>query len=336
MLIISSFDKNKMSQFLKTHLEKAWYSFKKTSLFFTLRKVINLLTQRRVGILDQYSARPLVIPNHYRTVSKKTQQGILPTISIVTPSYNQGRFIKRTIESILEQQYSNLEYVIQDGASNDNTLEILESFREKLAHIESRHDQGQANAINIGFQKTNGEIMAYLNSDDILLPGALHYVGNYFAQHPDVDVIYGNRIIINEDEEDIGRWVLPPHDDKMLLWSDFIPQETLFWRRTLWNKAGGSIDESYQFAMDWELLLRFRSVNANFNHIPRFLAAFRLHNFQKTSLQINTVGFEEMSRLRVQLHKRDVSLQEIRRNISPYVIRSMLYHRLHDIQALFH
>lgn len=295
-----------------------------------------LLFSRRVGILEQYPARRLVIPNHYRSPSRQTSQKVLPTISIVTPSYNQGRFIKNTIESILEQGYPNLEYVIQDGASNDNTLEILESFRGKITHFESRPDQGQANAINIGFQKTSGEIMAYLNSDDILLPGTLFHVGNYFAKHPEVQVIYGNRIIINENGEDVGRWVLPPHDGNILLWSDFIPQETLFWRRTLWNKVGGCMDESYQFALDWELLLRFQSDNAKFERTARFLAAFRLHNLQKTSQLIDSIGLDEMKRLRAQVHGRDVSFREIQKNINPYVIRSMLYHRLHDINALFH
>ena len=107
--------------------------------------------------------------------------------------------------------------------------------------------------------------MAWLNSDDLLLPGALFYVAEYFRKHPEVDVIYGHRIIINEDNRETGRWVLPPHNDNMLQWADYVPQETMFWRRDLWDKVGGYVDESFQFAMDWELILRFRNAGAVFS-----------------------------------------------------------------------
>ena len=95
--------------------------------------------------------------------------------------------------------------------------------------------------------------MAYLNSDDLLLPGALPTVAAYFAQHPEVEVVYGHRVVIDEAGDEIGRWVLPPHDDKALRWADYIPQETLFWRRSIWGKSGGRMDETFRFALDWEL-----------------------------------------------------------------------------------
>jgi hypothetical protein len=106
------------------------------------------------------------------------------------------------------------------------------------------------NRLNWGFRRITGEIMAYLNSDDLLIPGALHHVAEYFHRHPEVDI----------DHDPV--WVLPPHDNDVLSWADYVPQETLFWRRRIWDKIGGAFDESFDFALDWDLLLRFRDVGA--------------------------------------------------------------------------
>ena len=288
----------------------------------------------QVGVLAQYLPRPLFIPPSYGNIQDTTPNQNLPRISIVTPSYNQGEFIGRTVESVLSQDYPSLEYVIQDGNSKDNTLDVLRSFQEKLAHFDSRQDNGQAHAINIGFQHTSGEIMAYLNSDDILLPGALSYVAAYFTHHPDVDVVYSHRVIINDLDQEIGRWILPPHDNEILLWADYIPQETLFWRRSLWEKIGSQMNESFHFALDWDLILRFRAVGAKFRRLPRFLAAFRLQAGQKTSIQMSSVGLNEMDRLRRQFHGHDVTWHEINKNIAPYLRRSLVFHRLYRLGIL--
>jgi len=153
-----------------------------------------------------------------------------------------------------------------------------------------REDSGQAQAINRGFALTCGEIMAYLNSDDSLLPGCLNYVGTYFADHPEVDVVYGHRVLIDEEDREIGRWVLPRHTDEVLAWADYIPQETLFWRRRLWEAAGSSVSEEFRFAMDWDLILRFRDAGAKIVRVPRFLGAFRVHTDQKTSAELDLAG----------------------------------------------
>src|SRR5262249_1995819 len=179
-------------------------------------------------------------------------------IAIVTPSFNQGAFLERTLASVLGQQYPRLEYVVQDGGSTDGTLAVLQRYRDQLTHWESVRDRGQAHAINLGFRRTTGDIMAYLNSDDLLFPGALAFVARYFAAHPQVDVVYGHRVIIDEQDQEVGRWVLPPHEDEVLSWTDPVPQETVFWRRRVWERVGGAMDESFQFALDWDLLLRFR------------------------------------------------------------------------------
>jgi glycosyltransferase involved in cell wall biosynthesis len=257
-----------------------------------------------------------------------------PWISLVTPSYNQAEFIERTVKSVIDQGYPRLEYVVQDGKSTDGTNEVLRPYLQKLTHFESCEDNGQAHAINLGVQRTQGEIMAYLNSDDILLAGALWYVADYFAQRPDVDVIYGHRVVIDEKDEEIGRWVLPPHDDEVMLWLDYVPQETLFWRRKLWEKVGNRMDESYQFALDWELLTRFHAAGAKFVRVPRFLAAFRVHALQKTSMQFNSTGLVEINALRKKIHGRDVSQTEVERKSDPYLRRSSIYQKLYDLGIL--
>ncbi|MEQ1884913.1 MAG: glycosyltransferase family 2 protein [Bryobacteraceae bacterium] len=179
---------------------------------------------------------------------------------MVTPSFEQGRFLGNTINSVLEQEYPHFEYFVQDGGSTDNSLAILRNCKGRLSGWTSESDKGQAHAINLAFQKTSGDLMAWLNSDDLLLPGTLLYVADYFERHPDVSVIYGNRILINEDGLEIGRWILPDHDPEILTWIDYIPQETLFWRRSAWEAVGGALDESLHFALDCDCRLRARSL----------------------------------------------------------------------------
>ncbi|MBM3138342.1 MAG: glycosyltransferase, partial [Chloroflexi bacterium] len=180
----------------------------------------------KLGIYHQYPPRPLLLPKSYRTITNG-HESTLPMISIVTPSYNQADFLERTIKSVLSQEYPQLEYILQDGGSSDGSTEIIDRYRNRLSHVESIRDSGQANAINRGFRHVTGEIMAYLNSDDMLLPGTLHYVAEYFSRHPKVNVVYGHRIIVDKDDHEVGIWVLPPHDRKVIEWADYVPQETL-------------------------------------------------------------------------------------------------------------
>lgn len=271
----------------------------------------------RLGVLQQHPPIALRVPRAHIAEDSRTP----PRISIVTPSFRQGAYIERTIASVLDQGYPNLEYFVQDGGSEDGTREILERCSDRLAGWDSRPDDGQSQAINRGFAHTTGEIMAWLNSDDILLPGALACVAEFFERHPEVDVVYGHRVLIDEDGREIGRWVMPPHDDAVLSWADYVPQETLFWRRRIWERAGGKVDESFRFAMDWDLLLRFRDAGARFARIPRFLGGFRVHSRQKTSAGISSVGFEEMDRLRSRVLGRVPSRTELRRAVAPYLLR---------------
>jgi glycosyltransferase involved in cell wall biosynthesis len=271
-----------------------------------------------LGLLRQYPARALRIPaGYFETKPPKDP----PLVSIVTPSFNQGQFLEWTLRSVVDQAYPRLEYVVQDGGSSDQSPSILHRYRAALASCESGPDHGQAHALNRGFRHTRGEILAYLNADDLLLPGALAYIACFFRAHPEIDVVYGHRILIDANGDEIGRWVLPPHDDRAFLWRDFIPQETLFWRRGIWERTGAALDEALHFALDWDLLLRFRRVRARFARLPRFLGAFRIHTGQKTSALSETVGHLEIDRVRQRWHGRSISEQEVDSRVRPYVWR---------------
>lgn len=270
----------------------------------------------RLGHLIQHGPKHLRIPAHY---ARPTHLSRYPKISIVTPTFKHAEFIERTIKSVLDQSYPNLEYFVYDGGSQDGTEEILRGYADRLTGWESRTDNGQSQAINLGLAKTSGEIMAWINSDDILLPGALAYVADYFNRHPNVDVVYGHRFLIDENDQLIGRWMLPLHNDEVLSWADYIPQESMFWRRRIWEKVGGKVDESFCFAMDWDLLVRFRDAGARFARLPRFLGGFRVHSRQKSSAEISGIGVQEMTRIRERLLGRVPSDEEIYMTMMPYL-----------------
>jgi hypothetical protein len=167
--------------------------------------------------------------------------------------------------------------------------------------------------------------MGYLNSDDLLLPGSLAYVARYFTTHPQVDVVYGHRMMIDEDDGHIGSQLLPRHDDHELTLLDFVPQETLFWRRTAWEKAGGRIDASLRFAIDWDLLLRLLESGAKMVRVPRFLGAFRVHDEQKTATWWDQCLIE-CDLLRRQVHGRAISHDEAVARVAPYMRRHVPHH----------
>ena len=241
-----------------------------------------------------------------RIPARTVAPGALPQIAVVTPSYNQAAYLELTMASVLDQDYPRLRYAVQDGGSTDRSAAVLARYADRLAHAESKRDRGQADAVSLGFaylipQLAEDDVMAWLNSDDVYAPGTLLRVGQYFAAHPEVDAVYGHRIVIDEAGGEIGRWVLPPHDPAALTWVDYVPQETLFWRKRAWNRAGG-LDLSFQFALDWDLLARFTSARLNVVRLPYFLACFRVHEAQKTSQQIHSTGAEEMTRIRARFH----------------------------------
>lgn len=273
---------------------------------------------RRLFQLRYEDPKPCLLPKSYFNAVSIANA---PRISIVTPNLNQGKFIERTIRSVVDQSYPNLDYTVQDACSKDESLEVIRKHERHLSSWQSIRDRGQSHAINLGLARTNGEIMAYLNSDDLLLPGSLAYVARFFQENPKVDVVYGNRLLIDEKDKIINYWVLPAHDSETLRWADYVPQETLFWRRSAWEKVGGCVDDSFQFAMDWDLLLRFRQAGLNFRHLPRFIGAFRITESQKTSQLIHTNGIQEMNRLRTREFGYCPSEPEVTRHVKGYVRR---------------
>jgi len=286
-----------------------------------LRRLIGV----RLGQFSMYPPRPLELPSHYRAVRRSS--GRLP-ISIVTPVYNQARYISQTVESVLGQDYPALQYIVMDGGSTDGTVERLETYRNRLAHLHSGPDGGQAAAINAGMRLASGEVLAWINGDDIVLPGTLDVVAAYFESHPEIDVVYGHRIILDEEGRDIGRWVLPAHADAALDWADFVPQETLYWRRSAWEAVGGRLDESFAFAMDWDFLLRLRDSGARFARLPRYMGGFRVHPLQKTHAEIGTTGLDEMGRIYRRTLGRVPSGTERALRLAPYVVRHAILQRL--------
>jgi glycosyltransferase involved in cell wall biosynthesis len=296
-----------------------------------VRTFLNVLSPK-IGVLYQHPPKTLEVPAWYFPRPPVSRAPLI--VSIVTPSLNQGNYIERTIQSVISQGYMPLEYIVQDGRSSDGTRDILERYRAFLAQAQSAEDTGQANAINLGFRHASGDIMSYLNADDILLPGTLHYVAEYFATHPGVDVVYGHRVLIDEKEQEIGRWVLPPHDSEILSWVDYVPQETLFWRRRIWERVGGCLNENFRFAMDWDLLLRFREVGGRFARLPRFLGAFRVHPEQKTLSLMREVGIQEINLLLERIHGRRVSQREVEHHIRPYLWKHIWFDTLYRLGVL--
>ena len=187
----------------------------------------------RIGRLQHHHPRPLRVPAGYLRTSAPVPAP--RSLSSHRPFSKAG--LERTIYSVVSQRYPALEYIVQDGGSSDETADVLRQFAPFLTRWASDVDSGQADAINRGFESTTGSIMAWLNSDDLFLPGSMPYVARYFVEHPEVDVVYGHRLLIDESDAGIGAWILPPHNDLALAFEDYIPQETLFWRRAYLGRS---------------------------------------------------------------------------------------------------
>ena len=276
--------------------------------------------------LDQYPARTWSVPPRYLATGLPRHP---PSIAIVTPSLNQGAYIERTVRSVLAQDYPALRYTAQDGGSTDDTHSILRQFDGRLSWVSER-DDGQSHAINLGFARIDGDIMAWLNSDDLLLPGTLAYVAQFFCDHPDIDVVYGHRICIDRHDNEIGRIILPRHDRETIKWLDYIPQETMFWRRRVWDSLGG-LDQSFEFAVDWDFILRAHAAGFRFCRLPRFLGLFRVHDAQKTSLNEDICG-RESNLLRERYLGRHVTPAEIKSATNAYLLRHVLTVRAYKLR----
>jgi glycosyltransferase involved in cell wall biosynthesis len=201
-------------------------------------------------------------------------------LAIVTPSYNQGRFIERTIRSVLEQGYPHMEYVIVDGGSTDCTPSVLERYARR-ARVIVEPDRGQADAVNKGIRATSAEVIGWLNSDDTYCPGGLVTVSACFARHPDVDVLYGDANYIDRDDKVIGKYYTEVWNRRRLLRRPFLSQPAVFFRRRVVERYG-YLDDELQYTLDYEYWLRLAYAGAHFHYLPYALANTRLHAESKT------------------------------------------------------
>jgi glycosyltransferase involved in cell wall biosynthesis len=205
----------------------------------------------------------------------------LPKVSIVTPSYNQGRYLEATICSVLGQDYPNLEYFIMDGGSTDASVEIIRAYAGRLAGWVSEKDAGQTDAINKGFARAGGEILAWINSDDTYEPGAIREAVEFLQAHPEAGMVYGDAHYIDADGRVIGSFPAAQTDYARLRRGYVhIPQQSSFFRAELWRKVG-PLDASFFFAMDYDLWVRLAGL-APLHYVPRVWANFRLHSGAKT------------------------------------------------------
>jgi len=202
-------------------------------------------------------------------------------VSIVTPSFNQARYLEATIQSVLGQDHPQIEYIIVDGGSSDGSIEIIRRYAGRLAWWVSEPDHGQTDAINKGFARAKGEVLAWINSDDTYQPGAVAEAAAYLAAHPEAGMVYGDASYINEQGEPVGRFPAAQTDRRRLLQGYVhIPQQASFFRAGLWHKVG-PLDPSFYFAMDYDLWVRISKL-APLVYLPRPWGNFRLHGDAKT------------------------------------------------------
>lgn len=201
-------------------------------------------------------------------------------VSVVTPSYNQGRFIGRTLASVASQQGVAHEHVVFDAKSTDETLEVLRAAGDTVRWV-SEKDRGQADAVNKGIRATDGDVIGWLNSDDLYYPGALKAVADFFAAHPGIDVVYGNADHVDLEDRAFEDYPTEDFDLERLKDRSFICQPACFFRRSTVERFG-ALDDSLQYAMDYELWLRWAKAGAKFARLPAKLAGSRLYADNKT------------------------------------------------------
>lgn len=250
-----------------------------------------------------------------------------PVISIITPSLNQGEFIELTIKSVLNQEYTNLEFIIMDGGSTDQTIDVLKKYEQHLTWL-SEPDEGQTNAINKGLLKASGDIVAYLNSDDIYLPGTLHKVAETFMQNPEMACLAGRCGMINESGASIRDFVTKYKNFWMGIGSkhvlfvlNYISQPAVFWRRSVIDELG-LLDEKLDYSMDYEYWLRISDKYPIF-YIQEVLADFRLHTHSKSTVSFIRQFDEELEVAKRYASGVSIGLHWLHKNLIVFIYRIM-------------
>lgn len=213
-----------------------------------------------------------------------------PLVSVITPSYNQARYLEDTIQSVLRQDYPALEYIIIDGESDDGSREIIQKYQSELAWWVSEADQGQADAINKGFRKANGEILAWLNSDDLYLPNTIQQAVQVFDQQPEIGVVYGNAVSANADGRLLNPLIFDDWGTEDFLQFKIICQPTVFMKRSFLEEVG-YLDPSYHFFLDHQLWIRLSRVT-EFSHQNKYWAVSRYHEEAKNVIMAAEAGSE--------------------------------------------
>lgn len=232
-------------------------------------------------------------------------------LSIITCSYQQASYLGYTLRSVIDQQYPNLEYLVIDGGSSDGSTEVIEQYANHLAYSVSERDNGQSEALNKGLERSSGEIVGWLCSDDLLLPGSLERVAAYFDAHPGVDAVFGNAVLIDAKGTPLrAKREMGFSPFTILHDHNYIPQPSMFWRRRLMDRVG-PLDQSLHLSMDADYWLRF-AANGNVRHIPYFLSCMRSHDQQKVFLDRSGV-FAEADRLRQRYGKDGIAASIFRK-----------------------
>jgi len=207
--------------------------------------------------------------------------GKQPLVSIITPSFNQAKYLEETIRSVLNQSYQNIEYIIIDGASTDGSVKIINKYEKQLAAWVSEKDQGQTDAINKGFALAKGEIIGWLNSDDTFLPDMVKEAVQFLEDHPEIGLVYGNANYIDGSGKTIGKFPAAQTSfEKLKQGYVHIPQQAALFRKAFWDRVG-PLDPTFYFAMDYDLWVRLAAVSG-VQYIPQLWANFRLHSDAKT------------------------------------------------------
>lgn len=218
--------------------------------------------------------------NTIKTKNANSACEVLPKITVVVPSYNQGGFLERTLRSVLDQEYPNLELIVMDGGSTDNSIQVIKKYADRITYWVSEKDNGQTDALARGFAKSTGDIQCWLNSDDLHEPGVLRKVAAYFEDHPEVDAVFGSTIWIDADDQPLRIHHEMPFVRFVWLHTyNYIPGMSMFWRRQVYERAGG-LDPAFNLAMDADLWSRISRVG-RIGHVRDIWSRMRFYPDQK-------------------------------------------------------